>query len=169
MQAVMTDARVYFLLSNVHVICNRLLSFVSTLDKDNLESLTKNAGEEVIDAMKRVVAAVTRAQGIPDSPDAVVGTSAIELSQLLLYLMVSGFFLREAEVRIELQRSLGGEGAVDLKNLLESGPLPDSSKFSEEHKDSDGDASANDGDEDDNDDDDNDDDDNDDDDPALAV
>lgn len=107
------------------VAFRRLLSFISTLDPQNLESLTTNAGEEVVDAMKRVVAAVTRSQGIPEIPDAVVGTSSIELSQLLLYLMVSGFFLREAEVRIELQRSLGGEATIDLKNLLESGPLTD--------------------------------------------
>jgi Protein of unknown function (DUF760) len=100
----------------------RLLSFISTLEPSNLESLTKNAGEEVIDAMKRVVAAVTKAQGLPDAPDAVVDASSFELGQLLFYLMVSGFFLREAEVRVELQRSIGGDRPFNLGNLLESKP-----------------------------------------------
>jgi hypothetical protein len=97
----------------------RLLSFISNLEPGTLESLTKNAGEEVVDAMKRVVAAVTTAQGLPNAQDAIVEASSFELGQLLFYLMVSGFFLREAEVRVELHRSLGGDRPFNLSNLLE--------------------------------------------------
>lgn len=107
---------------------NELLSFISTLEKDNLAALTNNAGPEVVDAMKRVVAAVVEGQNIPVKPDAVVDSSSAELGQLLFYLMVSGFFLREAEVRVELQRSLGGDGEINLSKLLEGGgESPDSS------------------------------------------
>jgi Protein of unknown function (DUF760) len=100
---------------------NELLSFISTLEPENVEALTANAGEEVTDAMRRVVEAVTRAQGIPDQPDAVVDASSPELGQLLFYLMVVGFTLRETEVRGELQRTLGGP-KLNYANLLgESG------------------------------------------------
>lgn len=100
---------------------NELLSFISTMEKDNLEALTKNAGEEVVDAMKKVCAAVTLSQGISTDQESLVQASAPELGQLLFYLMVSGFFLREAEVHLDLQRKLGGDTS-SLKNLLGGGP-----------------------------------------------
>ena len=67
--------------------------------------------------MKKVCEAVTKAQGINTEQESVVQASAPELGQLLFYLMVSGFFLREAEVHLDLQRKIGGES--NLKNLLE--------------------------------------------------
>lgn len=100
---------------------NELLSFLSTMDPKNLEALTENAGEEVIDAMKRVVGVVTAAQGINEAQDSIVQASTFELGQLLFYLMVSGFFLREAEVRVDLQRKLGGDGPTDFSKLLGGG------------------------------------------------
>jgi hypothetical protein len=87
--------------------------------------------------MKRVVAAVTTAQGLPDAPDAVVDASSFELGQLLFYLMVSGFSLREAEVRVELHRSLGGDRPINLSNLLEGNT--GSTTGSDEDSDSDSD------------------------------
>lgn len=96
---------------------NELLNFISTMEKENLASLTKNAGEEVIDAMKKVCEVVTKSQGISTESETVIEASAPELGQLLFYLMVSGFFLREAEVHLDLQRKLGGDGS-SLKNLL---------------------------------------------------
>lgn len=100
---------------------NELLSFISTMEKESMEGMTKNAGEEVVDAMKRVCAAVTMSQGINPEQESLVQASAPELGQLLFYLMVSGFFLREAEVHLDLQRKLGGDGS-SLKNLLGGGP-----------------------------------------------
>lgn len=99
---------------------NELLSYISTLEKESLESLTNNAGAEVVDAMKRVVAEVTRAQEIPTKPDAVINASSSELGQVLLYLMCCGFTLRETEVRVELQRSLEGKAGTS-PGLLEGG------------------------------------------------
>lgn len=96
---------------------NELLSFIATMEKSSLEALTKNAGEEVVDAMKKVVDAVTKSQGINPSQESFIQTAAPELGQLLFYLMVSGFFLREAEVHLDLQRKLGGDGS-SLNNLL---------------------------------------------------
>lgn len=100
---------------------NELLSFVATMEPKNLEALTANAGEEVIDAMRKVVDAVTTSQGLNTQEDKLVHASTLELGQLLFYLMVNGFFLREAEVRVELQRQLGGDVASDLNKLLEGG------------------------------------------------
>lgn len=105
---------------------NELLSFISTMEKENLEALTKNAGSEVIDAMKKVCDVVTKSQGINSEQERLVQASAPELGQLLFYLMVSGFFLREAEVHLDLQRKLGGDGS-NLKNLLEEGSSEQSS------------------------------------------
>lgn len=99
---------------------NELLSFISTMEKESIEGLTKNAGEEVVEAMKKVCAAVTTSQGINPDRESHVQASAPELGQLLFYLMVSGFFLREAEVHLDLQRKLGGDGS-SLKNLLGGG------------------------------------------------
>lgn len=98
---------------------NELLSFISTMDKENIEKLTKNAGEEVTEAMKKVVDLVTTTQGIDPKKNSVIEASAPELGQLLFYLMVSGFFLREAEVRLDLQRQIGG--GKPPNNLLEGG------------------------------------------------
>ena len=106
---------------------NELLSFISTMDKENIDALTKNAGEEVVDAMKKVCDIVTKSQGIVPGQEALVEASAPELGQLLFYLMVSGFFLREAEVHLDLQRKLGGD-ASGLKNLLGGTELDPESK-----------------------------------------
>lgn len=99
---------------------NELLSYIATMEKENIEALTKNAGDEVVDAMKKVVLAVTKSQGINTERDSLVHASAPDLGQLLFYLMVSGFFLREAEVHLDLQRKIGGDGS-SLKNLLGGG------------------------------------------------
>ncbi|KAI0565842.1 hypothetical protein FGB62_14g241 [Gracilaria domingensis] len=96
---------------------NELLSFIATMEKENIEALTKNAGEEVVDAMKKVVQAVTSSQGINTEKDGLIHAAAPDLGQLLFYLMVSGFFLREAEVHLDLQRKIGGDSS-SLKNLL---------------------------------------------------
>lgn len=96
---------------------NELLSFISTMDKENIEQLTKNAGKEVVEAMKKVVDFVTATQGIEPNRNAVIEASVPELGQLLFYLMVSGFFLREAEVRLDLQRQIGGQ--KPLSKMLE--------------------------------------------------
>lgn len=101
---------------------NELLSFLSTMEPSNLEALTTNAGEEVIDAMRKVVDAVTVSQGLDQATNKLVQTSSFELGQLLFYLMVNGFFLREAEVRVELQRKLSGEVAPDINKRIEGGP-----------------------------------------------
>lgn len=107
---------------------NELLSFISTMDKESIDALTTNAGDEVVEAMKKVCEFVTKTQGIDVEKNTLVEASAPELGQLLFYLMVSGFFLREAEVRLDLQRQLGG-GDAGLKNLLEGGT--DSSQAAE--------------------------------------
>lgn len=102
---------------------NELLTFISTMEQDSLEALTKNAGDEVVDAMKKVIDVVTKAQGIDTAQESLVQASAPELGQLLFYLMVSGFFLREAEVHLDLQRKIGGD-VTSLRNILGGSEQP---------------------------------------------
>ncbi|CAN8076936.1 unnamed protein product [Agarophyton chilense] len=112
---------------------NELLSFIATMEKENIEALTKNAGDEVVDAMKKVVQAVTKSQGISMEKDGIIHAATPDLGQLLFYLMVSGFFLREAEVHLDLQRKLGGDPS-SITNLLggtEKGPDDSDGKSSQ--------------------------------------
>lgn len=51
-----------------------------------------------------------------------IETTKEELGQLLLYSMVSGYFLREAEVRYYMQDKLKLGGEVHIPALLRDGP-----------------------------------------------
>eukprot|EP00188_Purpureofilum_apyrenoidigerum_P001006 Plantae.Rhodophyta-Purpureofilum_apyrenoidigerum.ctg15133.p1 GENE.Plantae.Rhodophyta-Purpureofilum_apyrenoidigerum.ctg15133~~Plantae.Rhodophyta-Purpureofilum_apyrenoidigerum.ctg15133.p1 ORF type:complete len:319 (+),score=54.22 Plantae.Rhodophyta-Purpureofilum_apyrenoidigerum.ctg15133:75-959(+) len=90
---------------------NELIGFVGTLDAQGLQSMTKDAGPEVIDAMRRLIDGVL---GKDVDPSAPMETSLNELATLLLFNMVSGYFLREAEVRQNMEKSL------DLSSIAES-------------------------------------------------
>ncbi|GJD11183.1 hypothetical protein Gasu2_53260 [Galdieria sulphuraria] len=85
---------------------SQLLSYIRTMEQDQLESLTRDMGDEVIDAMKRIIRAVTMQTSIAQNPMSVVETSTSELSQMLFWLLVTGYFLREAEVQQNIQKML---------------------------------------------------------------
>ncbi|GJQ13516.1 hypothetical protein GpartN1_g5307.t1 [Galdieria partita] len=85
---------------------SQLLSYIRTMEQDQLESLTRDMGDEVIDAMKRIIRAVTMETSIAQNPMSLVETSASELSQMLFWLLVTGYFLREAEVQQSIQKML---------------------------------------------------------------
>eukprot|EP00186_Timspurckia_oligopyrenoides_P002925 CAMPEP_0182446592 /NCGR_PEP_ID=MMETSP1172-20130603/4298_1 /TAXON_ID=708627 /ORGANISM="Timspurckia oligopyrenoides, Strain CCMP3278" /LENGTH=359 /DNA_ID=CAMNT_0024642543 /DNA_START=194 /DNA_END=1273 /DNA_ORIENTATION=- len=91
-----------------------LIRYIHSLEPKNLEELTASAGSEVIDAMQQVVRAVLQSQRVPQNPFASVETNTVELGQLLFWLMVVGYSIREAEVRLSMRKS------------LESAPLPPS-------------------------------------------
>jgi hypothetical protein len=85
---------------------SQLLSYIRTMEQDQLESLTRDMGDEVIDAMKRIIRAVTMQTSIAQNPMSVVETSTSELSQMLFWLLVTGYFLREAEVQQNIEKML---------------------------------------------------------------
>lgn len=95
---------------------NPLIAFMANMEPANLAALTANAGEEVVEAMRKIVEAVVKREGLPSKGDAVVESGVVELGSLLFWLLVTGYFLREGEVRLQLKRSLG-EG--DERGLLE--------------------------------------------------
>lgn len=94
---------------------NPLIAFMANMEPANLSALTADAGEEVVEAMRKIVEAVVKREGLPTNGEAVVETRVVELGSLLFWLLVTGYFLREGEVRLQLKRSLG-EG--DDRGLL---------------------------------------------------
>ncbi|KAA8497041.1 hypothetical protein FVE85_0770 [Porphyridium purpureum] len=82
-----------------------LVKYIQKMEPDNLQELTQSAGAEVVDAMNKVVSAVLQSQRLPPNPLAAVETNASELGQLLFWLMVVGFYLREAEVKLGLTQN----------------------------------------------------------------
>ncbi|XAR64256.1 hypothetical protein NMG60_11024526 [Bertholletia excelsa] len=86
---------------------NELLEYLKSLEPRNLKELTSIAGEDVVVAMNTFVKrllAVTDPGQMKTSP---VQTSAPELGQLLYWLMVVGYSLRNIEVRFDMDRVLG--------------------------------------------------------------
>lgn len=99
---------------------NPLVAFMASMEPANLSALTAEAGDEVMEAMRKIVQAVVAREGLPSEGDAVVESGVVELGSLLFWLLVTGYFLREGEVRLQLKRSLDG---ADGRGLLE-GELP---------------------------------------------
>ncbi|GAB0497557.1 hypothetical protein MMPV_008892 [Pyropia vietnamensis] len=98
---------------------NPLIAFMANMEPANLSALTADAGEEVVDAMRKIVEAVVKREGLPAKSDAIVESGVVELGSLLFWLLVTGYFLREGEVRLQLKRSLGeGDGRGLLKGEL---------------------------------------------------
>lgn len=85
---------------------SQLLSYIRTMEQEQLESLTRDIGDEVVDAMKRIIRAITMQTSVAQNPMSVVETSTHELSQMLFWLLVTGYFLREAEVQKDIQKML---------------------------------------------------------------
>eukprot|EP00871_Galdieria_phlegrea_P005925 jgi/Galph1/81/GphlegSOOS_G4874.1 len=85
---------------------SQLLSYIRTMDHENVEALTRDMGDDVIDAMKQIIRAITSQTSIAQNPMSVVETNTNDLSQMLFWLLVTGYFLREAEVQQSLHKLL---------------------------------------------------------------
>jgi hypothetical protein len=81
---------------------NRILSYIRSLKPENLEQLTKSAGPEAIDAMKRTVKTLLEQSGVQG--ELPVTLPAAELSSLLFWLMVLGYDIREQEVKMDFEQ-----------------------------------------------------------------
>eukprot|EP00184_Porphyridium_aerugineum_P001216 CAMPEP_0184696428 /NCGR_PEP_ID=MMETSP0313-20130426/3729_1 /TAXON_ID=2792 /ORGANISM="Porphyridium aerugineum, Strain SAG 1380-2" /LENGTH=354 /DNA_ID=CAMNT_0027155055 /DNA_START=208 /DNA_END=1272 /DNA_ORIENTATION=- len=83
-----------------------LIRYVQSMQPENLEQLAQAVGDDVLDAMNRVVGAVLQSQGLSGKdPMAPVEASTQELGQLLFWLMVVGYFLREEEAKLSMRRT----------------------------------------------------------------
>ncbi|CAM6123055.1 unnamed protein product [Calypogeia fissa] len=86
---------------------NELLQYLKSLEPQNLQELTTTAGEDTVEAMNTFI---TRLLGVKDPAQlkrAATETSAAELAQLLYWLMVVGYSIRNIEVRFDMERILG--------------------------------------------------------------
>lgn len=86
---------------------NPLLDYLKGLQPQNLQELTASAGEDVLVAMN---AFIQRLLGVTDGADLKASpseTSATELANLLYWLMVVGYSIRNIEVRYDMERVLG--------------------------------------------------------------
>lgn len=85
---------------------NDILEYIKSLEPQNLKELTNTAGEDVIVSMK---AFITRLLSISDPVQiktAMIQTSAPELANMLFWLMVVGYNIRNIEVRFDMEKVL---------------------------------------------------------------
>mmetsp|Transcript_37217 Transcript_37217/g.148538 ORF Transcript_37217/g.148538 Transcript_37217/m.148538 type:complete len:114 (-) Transcript_37217:711-1052(-) len=83
----------------------------ASYDQKQVEILTREAGSEATAAMKLLIQNVLGTKADAVDPMIPIETTRDDLGQLLFYSLVSGYFLREAEVRMYMQEQLmeGGE------------------------------------------------------------
>lgn len=84
-----------------------LLAYVRSMPEEQMRSLTSEVSEDVLDAMKRLVAAVMSGMGASEvSPNTLMQQSGSAMAQLCMWQLVVGYNLREMEVREEMKRLL---------------------------------------------------------------
>ncbi|KAK8956418.1 hypothetical protein KSP40_PGU019842 [Platanthera guangdongensis] len=86
---------------------NELMEYLKTLEPQNLKELTSSAGEDVIFAMNTFIKRLLAASDPAKMKTAVTETSAPELGNLLYWLMVVGYSIRNIEVRFDMEKVLG--------------------------------------------------------------
>lgn len=86
---------------------NELLDYLKALEPQNLQELTTGAGEDALEAMNTFI---QRLVGISDPVQlkrTVTQTTAADMAQLLYWLMVVGYSIRNIEVRYDMEKMLG--------------------------------------------------------------
>ncbi|XP_064940012.1 uncharacterized protein LOC135593705 isoform X2 [Musa acuminata AAA Group] len=85
---------------------NELLDYLKSLEPQNLKDLTNSAGEDVVFAMNAFVKRLLAVSDPAQMKIAVTQTTAPELANLLYWLMVVGYSIRNIEVRFDMERVL---------------------------------------------------------------
>ncbi|URE25119.1 hypothetical protein MUK42_02409 [Musa troglodytarum] len=85
---------------------NELLDYLKSLEPQNLKDLTNSAGEDVVFAMNAFVKRLLAVSDPTQMKIAVTQTTAPELANLLYWLMVVGYSIRNIEVRFDMERVL---------------------------------------------------------------
>ncbi|KAF3796683.1 hypothetical protein EJ110_NYTH00890 [Nymphaea thermarum] len=86
---------------------NELLAYLKSLQPQNLQELASGAGEDVVFAMNTFIKRLLGASDPEQMKAAATQTSAPELANLLYWLMVVGYSIRNIEVRFDMERVLG--------------------------------------------------------------
>ena len=95
-----------------------IIGYIQNLDREEAQSLTSDVSEDVYEAMGQLVSSILADIDVPDldtdvSEASVAATSA-KLRELLITQLVSGYKLRELEVKDELKDKFWGvDGAGD--------------------------------------------------------
>ncbi|XP_062220878.1 uncharacterized protein LOC133920185 [Phragmites australis] len=86
---------------------NELLEYLKTLEPQNLKELTNTAGEDVVFAMNAFIKRLLAVSDPAQMKTTVSETSANQLANLLFWLMIVGYSIRNIEVRFDMERVLG--------------------------------------------------------------
>jgi len=91
---------------------NELLEYLKSLEPQNLKELTSTAGEDVVFAMNAFIKRLLAVSDSEQMKTAVSETSASQLANLLFWLMIVGYSMRNIEVRLDMERVLGAPPKV---------------------------------------------------------
>ncbi|XP_052202255.1 uncharacterized protein LOC127808000 isoform X2 [Diospyros lotus] len=86
---------------------NELLEYLKSLEPQNLKELTSSAGEDAVLAMNTFIKRLLAVTDPGQMKTTMTETSAPELANLLYWLMVVGYSIRNIEVRFDMERVLG--------------------------------------------------------------
>ncbi|CAN6480894.1 unnamed protein product [Victoria cruziana] len=86
---------------------NELLAYLKSLEPQNLQELASGAGEDVVFAMNTFIKRLLGTSEPENMKTTATQTSAPELANLLYWLMVVGYSIRNIEVRFDMERVLG--------------------------------------------------------------
>ncbi|CAL9071295.1 unnamed protein product [Musa textilis] len=86
---------------------NELLEYLKSLEPQNLKELASSAGEDVVFAMNTFIKRLLSVSDPEQMKTSVTETSASQLANLLFWMMVVGYSIRNIEVRFDMERALG--------------------------------------------------------------
>ncbi|XP_042420976.1 uncharacterized protein LOC122009053 isoform X2 [Zingiber officinale] len=86
---------------------NELMEYLRNLEPQNIKELTNNAGEDVVFAMNTFIKRLLAVSDPAQMKTSVTETSAPQLANLLYWLMVVGYSIRNIEVRFDMEKVLG--------------------------------------------------------------
>ncbi len=84
-----------------------LVAFMQGLGRDNMEALSRDVSEDVLEAMRLLIESILSSAGVGE--EEFMETSGLKLRELLVWQLITGYTLRELEAKEELNQRLGDE------------------------------------------------------------
>ena len=88
-----------------------MIQYVQSLTPEEAQKLTSEVSKEVLDAMGQLINSLLKEADVP--ADAVMETSDLKMRELLVWQLVTGYKLRELEVKAELKDKFWGAEVAD--------------------------------------------------------
>lgn len=88
-----------------------MIQYVQGLPTEEAQQLTSQVSKEVLDAMAQLITSLLKEADV--QPDAVMETSDLKMRELLVWQLVTGYKLRELEVKEELKDKFWGAEVAD--------------------------------------------------------